>query len=176
MRRITVCLPGVLLVVCASLFTSCSKETSREQAQPAAAPSEPSNQPTAQPSAPASQPAQPASVPAATEPAPAPTPSTGKAGAPATEKHTFSLTNYAKTAVTVTLNGAWVGQWDAHSSAPLDTVVQGKNQLDVELQDAPTNEVKLEVYAERGGQQVNLLRLNFQGKQKGSYTNYFVAR
>ncbi len=173
MKRIGVCFLGVLMVVCGS---SCSKETSQEPSQPAAAPSQPSTPSATQPPAPASQPAQPASVPATPEPAPAPSPSPVKGGTSATEKHSLSLANYAQTGVTVTLNGAWVGQWDAHTSVPLDTVVPGKNQIDVELQDEPKNEVRLEVDAQRGGQKVNLLRLNFQGKPKGSYTYYFVAR
>lgn len=78
--------------------------------------------------------------------------------------------------MTVSLNGNWIGQWDSHTSAPLDTVLQGKNDLTVELADQPNNTVTLEVYARRGNDDVNLLRLNFQGKAKGSYNYSFAAR
>jgi hypothetical protein len=98
-------------------------------------------------------------------------------GAPATEKHTLSLTNFAGTPVTVSVNGTWVGQWDANTGAiPLDSVVQGKNELTLELQGAPQGQVSLEVWAKRSEGDVNLLRLNFQGKPAGKYTYTFVAR
>jgi hypothetical protein len=111
-------------------------------------------------------------------PAPKPAPSPRQpSGAPATEKHTLSLTNYAGTPVTISINGVWVGEWDTHSGTiPLESVVQGKNELTVELQGQPQNQVMGEVYAQRGGSGVNLLRLNFQGKAPGKYTYSFVAR
>ncbi len=77
---------------------SCSKERAPQPAQPASSSAQPVSSTAAQPAAP---------PPAAAAPASA---STGKAGAPATEKHTLALTNYSKLAVTVTINGAWVGQ------------------------------------------------------------------
>ncbi len=111
---------------------------------------------------------------------PAPSPDTAQqasaSGKPATEKHTLSLANYSKVAVTVTINGQWVGQWDANTSVPLDSVVQGKNDLAVELADVPKAEVRLEIYADRNGQSVNLLRLNFQDKPKGTYNYSFAAK
>ncbi|HYL86124.1 MAG TPA: hypothetical protein VE263_18010 [Candidatus Angelobacter sp.] len=95
----------------------------------------------------------------------------------ATEKHTFNVTNYAGTALTVSVNGTWVGQWDANSGTiPLDSVVQGNNELTVELQGQPQNQVTIEVWAQRPAGAVNLLRLNFQGKAPGKYTYFFVAR
>jgi hypothetical protein len=102
----------------------------------------------------------------------------GKAsGLPATEKHRFTMTNYAVTAVTVSVNGAWVGEWDTSSGdIPLDTVVQGKNELTLELHGQPQREVSVEVWAKRPAGEVNLLRMNFQGKAQGKYTYTFVAR
>jgi hypothetical protein len=98
-------------------------------------------------------------------------------GAPATEKHTLSMTNFAATPVTVSVNGTWVGQWDTNTgSIPLDSVVQGKNELTLELQGAPQSQVSLEVWAKRSEGDVNLLRMNFQGKPAGKYTYTFVAR
>jgi hypothetical protein len=110
--------------------------------------------------------------------APKPASSGSQPGAPlATEKHALSLTNFAGTAVTISLNGAWVGQWDTHSGEiPLPSVVQGKNELTVEVQGQPQNQVMMEVNARRPEGSVNLLRLNFQGKPAGTYTYYFVAK
>jgi hypothetical protein len=54
--------------------------------------------------------------------------------------------------------------------------MQGKNELKIDLGQPPNNQVSVEVYAERGWQNVNLLRLNFQGKPARSYTSYFAAR
>lgn len=94
-----------------------------------------------------------------------------------TEKHTLNITNHAGTPLTVNVNGTWVGQWDTHSGTiPLDSVVQGKNELSVELQGQPQNQVTIEVWAQRPAGAVNLVRLNFQGKAAGTYTYYFVAR
>jgi hypothetical protein len=98
-------------------------------------------------------------------------------GAPATEKHTLRVTNYAGTPVTVSVNGKWVGQWDAHTDyIPLDSVVQGKNELTLELPGDPKNQVTLEVWAKRPEGDINLLRMNFQGKTAGKYTYTFMAR
>jgi hypothetical protein len=174
MSRTGICLIAILMAVSTALFISCSKEPAQKQPQQQAAGSAPT---AAQPAAPASQPTQPAPAPGATQPAAAPKVSTGKPAAPvATEKHTLTITNYAQAAVTATLNSAWIGQWDAHTSVPLDSVVQDRNELKIDLAQQPNNEVRVEVDAERGGRKVNLLRLNFQGKPPGSYTYYFVAR
>lgn len=97
-------------------------------------------------------------------------------GPAATEKHSLSLTNYANVPVTATLNGAWIGQWDSSSSVPLDSVVQGKNELKIDVPQQPDGEIQVEVNAQRNGQTVNLLRLNFGKKPAGSYTYYFAAR
>jgi len=97
-------------------------------------------------------------------------------GPAATEKHSLSLTNYANVPVTATLNGAWIGQWDSGSSVPLDSVVQGKNELKIDVPQQPDGEIQVEVNAQRNGQTVNLLRLNFGKKPAGSYTYYFAAR
>ena len=112
----------------------------------------------------------------------APSPKSSRSGSHpsgplATEKHVLNINNYAGTSLTVSVNGTWVGQWDTHSgSIPLDSVVQGKNELTVELQGQPQNTVTLEVWAKRPAGDVNLLRLNFQGKATGTYPYSFVAR
>lgn len=166
MKRIGICLIAILMFVSTALFVSCSKQPAQQQAASSAPPA-----------APASRPAQPAPAPPATQPTAAPNISTGKPAGPlATEKHTLTIINYAQAAVTATVNGVWVGQWDAHTSVPLDSVVQGRNELKIDLAQQPNTEVRVEVDAERGGQKVNLLRLNFQGKPAGSYTYYFAAR
>jgi len=97
-------------------------------------------------------------------------------GAPAREKHTLNVTDYAGTPMIVSVNGKWVGQWDANSSAPLDSVVQGKNELTLELQGDPKGKVTLEVWAKRTEGDVNLLRMNFEGKTAGKYSYTFDAR
>ena len=97
-------------------------------------------------------------------------------GPAATEKHYLSLTNYSNVPVTATLNGAWIGQWDSSSSVPLDSVLQGKNEIKIDLAQQPNAEILLEINAQRNGQTVNLLRLNFGNKPAGSYTYYFAAR
>lgn len=171
MNRIGTCLMAILMLVSTALFVSCSKQPAQQQVAGSAPLA-------AQPTAPASPPAQPAPTPAATpQPAsPPPNISTGKPAGPlASEKHTLTIVNYSQAAVTATLNGVWVGQWDAHTSVPLDSVVQGRNELKIDLAQQPNNEVRVEVDAERG-QKVNLLRLNFQSKPPGSYTYYFAAR
>jgi hypothetical protein len=101
----------------------------------------------------------------------------GSQGAPATEKHTLNITDYAGTPLVVSVNGTWVGQWDTSiSNIPLDSVIQGKNELTLELQGQPQGTVTIEVAAKRTAGDVNLLRMNFQGKAKGTYTYSFVAR
>ena len=98
-------------------------------------------------------------------------------GGPAAEKHTLNVTDYAGTAVIISLNGAWVGQWDANTGdIPLDSVVHGKNELTVELQGQPQNQVTVELWARRTEGNVNLLRLNFRGKSSGKYTYSFFAK
>jgi hypothetical protein len=88
----------------------------------------------------------------------------------------MKLANFAGTPVTVSINGVWVGQWDTHSGdIPLESVVQGKNDVTIELQGQAQNTVTLEVFAQRSGGAVNLLRLNFQGKT-GTQNYSFVAR
>ena len=88
----------------------------------------------------------------------------------------WGVESTAGTAVTVSINGVWVGQWDTHSGdIPLESVVQGKNDVTIELQGQPQNVVTLEVFAQRAGSSVNLLRLNFQGKT-GTQNYSFVAR
>jgi len=171
MKRAEIALLSASVIVSAALFASCSKET---QPQEAPTPSRPS----AQSATPAAQAAQPEPGDAATAPGETAAEESAQkpAGNKATEKHALALSNYSGVAVTVSLNGEWVGQWDAHANAPLDSVVRGKNDLVVELQDEPKNSVTIEVNAVRGGGNVNLLRLNFQGKKAGKYTYNFVAR
>ena len=171
MRR-KVFLIGFLVLWSLGFGTSCSRESPQQPAAPAA----PASRPAAQPAQPG--PAAPATTEATPSSPTTATPAAGgqPAGAAATEKHRFQVVNYAQTAVTLTVNGVWVGQWDTHSGwIPLEPAVQGKNEAIVELNATPKNEVRLEIEAERGGQWVNLLRLNFQGKT-GAHTYNFVAR
>ncbi|HET7206639.1 MAG TPA: hypothetical protein VFI95_08670 [Terriglobales bacterium] len=163
-NKLTVAFLAVPLLLLAS---SCSQQpASPASSAPAARQAPPAAQP-AQPSA-ATSPAQPASSANVSVATPS--------GARATEAHTLSLTNYAKVGVTATLNGGWVGQWDSSVNVPLDTVVQGKNELKVDVPQKPDGVVTVEVFAQRGQEKVNLLRLNFQDKPAGSYTYYFAAR
>ena len=150
-----------------ALMVACSSQTppAQQSASKPAAPSAPVLPPAAQPAA---APAEPTGNLAATAAKPA--------GPAATEKHKLTMTNYSKVAVTVTLNGTWIGQWDANTSVPLDQVISGKNNLVVELADAPKSECMVEVYARRGYQDVSLLSLNFQDKPKGTYNYAFAAR
>jgi hypothetical protein len=168
MNRISIRRAGALLVstlfVSNGSLVSCSKQSSQQHPQ-----QQPSNPP-----APAAQPAQPAP---ASQPQTAPNVSAAKPAGPlATEKHTLALTDFAQAAVTATLNRTWVGQWDNSVGVPLDTVLQGRNELKIDLAQTPGGQVTVEVYANRDGQNVNLLRLNFQGKPTGSYTYYFAPR
>jgi hypothetical protein len=95
----------------------------------------------------------------------------------ATEKHRFFLYNYSGTAITISFNGRWVGQWDNNAGwIPLESVVQGKNAFTVEFESQPQNTVRLSVEAQRGDDWVSLLDSNFQGKAAGKYTVPFVAR
>jgi hypothetical protein len=59
---------------------------------------------------------------------------------------------------------------------PLEFVVHGNNEMTVELQSQPQNQVTTEIWAQRSEGPVNLLRLNFQGKAAGAYTYSFAAR
>lgn len=159
---------GVSLV-CLTWLGACSRESPKPSAEPPANATAP-----AAPAPSAATPATP-SQPAA-EPAPAPPTSAAAATAgAATEKHQLRITNYAKTPVSVSLNGEWVGQWDDHITVPIERVAQGKNSLTVDIPSEPTNELKLDLQAERGGNWVSLLALNFKGKT-GSQTIPFVAK
>ena len=174
MKRLAIRFPTVILSMPLALFiASCSQQP----AVPSQASSPTPSAPAASQAPPASQPAQPSSTPAPAQPSSSANVSVAKSSGPlATEKHTLSLTDYAKVGVTVTLNGGWVGQWDSSTNVPLDTVLQGKNELKVDVPQKPDGTVTVEVYAQRGQDKVNLLRLNFQDKPAGSYTYYFVAR
>jgi hypothetical protein len=117
--------------------------------------------------------AQKAAPPGAQPPAPqAPAQPTA---APATEKHVLSLTNYAQSPVTVTINGEWVGQWDQNVQAPLSTVQKGKNDLIVEVGGEAKGQITLAVYAVRDNQNVSLMTLNFDGKP-GKHSFSFGAK
>lgn len=163
---------AAFLIGFSALVVSCSSQSSQPKqpaaSQPAAAQSAPAQQPTA----PAAQPAPPPAEPSGNLATTAAPPS----GTPATEKHKLALANYSHVAVTVTLNGTWIGQWDSNTDVPLDQVVVGKNNLTVELADTPKSEVRLEIWTKRDNQDVNLLRLNFQDKPKGTYNYAFAAR
>ncbi len=164
-------LTAVLILVCVISLASCSKVPAPQQDQKAPPSSEtqrPSTAPPPQSQAPQQAPAsQPQQAPAATPAVPP--------GALATEKYRLNVVDYAKTPVTVSVNGQWVGQWDSHTDVPLESVVSGKNQLTVELQGTPDNQLTVTVYTNRAGQNVNLLSLNFQGKT-GTQNFTFVAK
>ncbi len=176
MPRVRVLSRAVLLAAFITGLAACSKEAPKtQQATPTT--QQPAQQPAPQPAQPTTGAAP--SVPAPAAPAaaqPSPAASAKPTGPLATEKHSLAISNYSGTALIVSLNGGWVGQWDAHATAPLDSVVLGRNELTVELQGQPNNTVTLEVNTQRGGQTVNLLRLNFQGKPAGTYNYTFVAR
>jgi hypothetical protein len=174
MKRLAIPFIGAILTApLALLISSCSQQP----AVPPQASSPTSSAPAASQAPPASQPVQPASTPATAQPASSANVSVAKtSGPPATEKHTLNLTDYSKVGVTVTLNGGWVGQWDSSVNVPLDTVLLGKNELKVDVPQKPDGIVTVEIFAQRGQDKVNLLRLNFQDKPPGSYTYYFAAR
>jgi hypothetical protein len=175
---------GIFTLISVAWLASCSKEAAQQPAPQASSSSQASAQ--QQPTGAAAQSPQTGGAQQQTA-APAQSAQSSSAGAasnsgtrpsgpPATEKHWMKLTNYAGTAVTVSINGVWVGQWDTHSGdIPLESVVQGKNDVTIELQGQPQSGVTLEVYAQRAGGGVNLLRLNFQGKT-GTQNYSFVAR
>jgi len=184
-RKIKIQWIGILTVIFVALLASCSKEAAQQPAPQASSPSQSSaqqpQQTSATPQSPQTTGAQQQTAPATQSAQSGSAGAVGSSGArpsgpAATEKHWLKLANYAGTAVTVSINGVWVGQWDAHSGdIPLESVIQGKNDLTVELQGQPQNTVTLEVFAQRAGGAVNLLRLNFQGKT-GTQNYSFVAR
>jgi hypothetical protein len=150
-------LSGVLLtLICVA--ASCSGD--KRVAGPAGQPSSASQQGPAQ----VQQPQSAAAVPPAAE--------TKVSGTPAAEKYQLTVTNYAKVAVTVTLNGEWIGQWDSSNSVPLQPI-QGKNQLTVEVAGQPTNALTIDVNVKRNGQDVKILSAN---GQSGSHTYTFMAK
>ena len=169
MRRRFADLSAIAIFLFAIPISGCSKQPApqaqQSNANSAAAPARPATPPSS--SQPSAAPAQsvPVNLSAAVPNGPA-----------ATEKHSLSLTNYANVPVTATLNGAWIGQWDSSTSVPLDSVVQGKNELKIDVPQQPDGEIQIEVNTQRNGQTVNLLRLNFGKKPAGSYTYYFAAR
>jgi hypothetical protein len=156
-----------LWLACLASFNACSRGASKPAQAPAAG-----EQTAAAPSAarPSEGPVQPAVAPPSSTAA-----TTPPAGPFATEKHRLRITDYAKTPIAVTLNGEWVGQWDDNISVPIDHVLQGKNALTVEVTGEPTNDLKLEIQAERSGDWVSLLDLNFKGKT-GTQNIAFSAR
>jgi len=178
---------NILVAVLLSFIvsTGCSKEKSGpETPKPAASRPQPSEAAPAQAqSAAAQQPSAPAPGQSAPQPPSAlgatstasPEGSSKAAGARATEKHGLAITNWAKTPVTATLNGEWIGQWDSDLNFPLDSVLQGKNQLTIEVQGEPKNALVVALYAIRNGQRVDLLSFDFNGKP-GTHSYSFVAR
>jgi hypothetical protein len=96
-------------------------------------------------------------------------------GVPLKERYKLEVINRAGKPVTVSVNGEWVGQWDINAYVPLENVVAGKNELTVELPEAPEKEIRIGVYTRRQGETVYLLSLNFQGKS-GSHTHAFVVK
>jgi len=163
---------GVVVTwVCLAGMNACS----REVPAPAARADADSGGPTATP--PTAAPGDRASTdPAAPPPVAAETTTAGPSAGPlATEKHRLRITNYAQTPISLSLNGEWVGQWDDHITVPTEQVLRGKNTLTIELTGEPANDLKVELQAERGGDWVSLLALNFKGKT-GSQTTTFVAK
>ena len=169
----TVHVKVIALFLCVSATVACSNKSSTKQTSPGQQQSSSSaSQPQVQQSA-------------ETQPQQAPVQQASKAppvnmaekvsGAPATEKYRLGLTNYAKVPVTVSINGQWVGQWDNNTDVPLESVVQDKNQLTVELAGEPKNTVTVNIYTKRDNQDVTILSLNFQG-QTGSHTYTFAAK
>jgi hypothetical protein len=166
----------VVTWVCLAGLSACSKDAPQPAAQAPAGCGGPTT--TAPAAAPAeTAPANTASADVAAQPPAVADTSTGapSAGPRATEKHRLRITNYAKTPVSVSLNGEWVGQWDDHITVPTEQVLRGKNTAAIELTGEPANDLKVELQAERGGEWVPLLDLNFKGKM-GSHTVAFVAK
>jgi sRNA-binding protein len=157
------------------LLTSCSSETSQQEQQEAKKQTQEKAQEQAQPAEPSQAP--PASSPS---PQPAATAESASSGAhpdspSATEQHRLRITNYSAVAVTVSLNGEWVGQWESHMKVPLDSVVQGRNELVVEVAGEPTKDVKVWVEASRSNSWTPLIQADFKDKP-GTHTRQFVAR
>jgi hypothetical protein len=146
---------ALLLLAAFVCLVSCSRETPQQPAQQAGAPSQPQAQ-------------------QAATPAPA-APSAEAAAVPLKDKYRLYITNRGNATVTASLNGEWVGQWDANVDVPLESVVMGKNELSVELPEAPTKELRVSVYFGKGNESVNLLSLNFEGKS-GTHTHVFVVK
>jgi hypothetical protein len=161
----------ILLLLSLAMLGCSGAASKKQEGQPnsSAQPQQVASQSQANPAPSPAAPAQPAADPQASE-----APAAGKGGPPATEKHRMNMTNYAKVPVTITVNGEWLGQWDQSVDVPLQPV-QGKNQLTVELGGEPKNVVTVSIIANRAGQDVNLLTLNFQG-QTGTHTYTFVAK
>lgn len=169
MRKNISNLTCLLLVASLSGFFACSKDNPRGQNREATS-AQQSSSPTSQ--APTQQP------PAAPQsPNSSPQISVGAkvTGTPATEKYHLRLTNYAKVPVTVSINGEWIGQWDNSADVPLESVLQGKNQLTVELASEPKSIVTIDIATKRDNNDVKILSLNFQG-QTGTHTYTFVAK
>jgi hypothetical protein len=160
-----------LMLVSLALFISCSNPSAQQSR-----PLPPASPASAQRAASNTAPAQPAPSPNAAPTVTSNTPAGTPGGHPATEKCTLYVTNYSKVPATVTLNGTWIGEWDASTSVPLDTALQGKNELKVELSQQPKGTLNMEVDARRGEQNVNLLHMTFDSKPPGTYTYYFAAR
>lgn len=157
----------IFLLACLAFLTSCSKEPAPQQTQQTAPPPQ---QPAQQAAAPATQPPQPSAAAPATAP-----PSVKVAGAATTEQYRLYISNYAKTLITASVNGEWLGQWDSDNDLPLEYVVQGKNQLTVELQGEPKNTLNVSIYTKRGGQNVTIWKVDFNGKT-GTHNFTFVAK
>ena len=175
MRKTKIHMIGASCVASLVLLASCSSEKPQQTTQQTTAPAQQQAQqptPSTQPAATQTQPQTATTQPAA---APAAAPSGKVTGAPTTEKYRLYISNNAKLPVTVSVNGEWVGQWDGNTDVPLESVVQGKNQLTVELQGEPKTELKVNIYTSRGGQSVYLLSLDFNGKT-GTNNFTFVAK
>ena len=154
-------LSGVLLIlICLAASCSGDKRTATP-AGPQSSASQPNPAQTQQPQSAAAAP------PAASTAA-----GTKVSGPPAAEKYQLNVTNYTKVAVTVTLNGEWIGQWDSSNSVPLQPI-QGKNQLTVDVAGQPTNTLTIDVNVKRDGQDVKILSAN---GQSGSHTYTFMAK
>ena len=158
-----------------ALLTSCSSETSQQKQQGAEKQTQEKVQEQAQPAEPSQAP------PASSQSTqPAATAEGASSGAhpdspSATEQHRLKIINWPGVAVTVSLNGAWVGQWESDVEVPLDSVVQGRNDLVVEVAGEPTKDVNLRVEAYRSGAWTPLIQANFKDKP-GTHMRQFVAR